>query len=144
MYTNISIKFPRHTGKTKLFSSLDMRENLLTTITHMLSAGIEKEHQKKQTPRHRTRNFTWGMEYYLPNSPQSEDDVSVNIHIESLKREFRKTSADVNVTIVDQKMDLTFAHRRKMIVTKKIEMKNLLEIFPWLHLRHEVSDRVVH
>lgn len=43
-----------------------------------------------------------------------------------------------------QKMDLTFAHRRKMIVKEKIEMKNLLEIFPWLHLRHEVSDRVVH
>lgn len=49
MYTNISIKFPRHTGKTKLFSSLEMRENLLTTITQMLSAGKEKEHQKKQT-----------------------------------------------------------------------------------------------
>lgn len=80
------------------------------------------------------------MEDYLPNSSQSEDDVSVNIHIESLKREFRKTSADVNVTMVDQKMDLTFAHRREMIVTKKIEMKNLLEIFPWLHLRHEVIE----
>jgi uncharacterized pyridoxamine 5'-phosphate oxidase family protein len=84
------------------------------------------------------------MENYLPNPPQSEDDASVNIHIESLKREFRKTSADVNVSMVDQKMDLTFAHRRKMIVTEKIEMKNLLEIFPWLHLRYEVSDRDVH
>lgn len=84
------------------------------------------------------------MENYLPNLPQSKDDASVNIHIESLKREFRKAFADVNVTMVDQKMDLTFAHRRKMIVTEKIEMKNLLEIYPWLHLRHQESDRAVH
>lgn len=54
MHTNISIIFPRHTGKTKLFSSLEMRENLLTTITQMLSAGKEKEHKKKQT---KTQNW---------------------------------------------------------------------------------------
>lgn len=147
MYTNISIKFPRHTGKTKLFSSLIGHARKSFDYNHPDVVSRKRKRTSKETNQNtepEARNFTWGMEDYLPNSSQSEDDVSVNIHIESLKREFRKTSADINVTMVDQKMDLTFAHRREMIVTKKIEMKNLLEIFPWLHLRHEVSDRVVH
>lgn len=71
------------------------------------------------------RIFTWCLGKYLPELPVSEDEASIIIHIRNLQREFRKTGADVDITYIDQKMSLTFAERRKLIVTEKILWQKL-------------------
>lgn len=59
------------------------------------------------------RIFTWGLGKYLPEPPASQDETSTNMHVQVLKREFRKTGPDVDMFFVDQKMALTFSYRRK-------------------------------
>lgn len=71
------------------------------------------------------RIFTWCLGKYLPELPVSEDEASIIIHIRNLQREFRKTGADIDITYIDQKMSLTFAERRKLIVTEKILWQKL-------------------
>ncbi|MES1922485.1 hypothetical protein MHBO_004003 [Bonamia ostreae] len=97
----------------------------------MLSAKKRKKNTQAATPLSppaEERAFTWGLGNYLPDPPSSEDDASIDIHIQSLQREFRKTSADVNVEMVDQKMTLAFAQRGKLVVTDKLDFKNLIDI----------------
>ena len=85
------------------------------------------------------RIFTWGLGKYLPEPPVSEDETSTNMHVQALKREFRKTGPDVDMFSVDQKMALTFSYRRKLVVNEKISVADLTETFPWLKLRCEVN-----
>ena len=56
-----------------------------------------------------------------------------------VKREFRKTGPDVDMSSVDQKMALTFSYRRKLVVNEKMSVADLTEKFPWLKLRCEVN-----
>jgi len=82
--------------------------------------------------------FVWGLAKYLPPLPVSEDSTSQQCNIDWLKREYRKTSSDIDIYNINKKMHLTFSLRRKKIVEDKIGIKELLETFPWLQSRQEV------
>ena len=76
---------------------------------------------------------------YLPEPTASEDETSNNMHVQALKREFRKTGPDVDMFSVDQKLALTFSYRRKLVVNEKMSVADLTEKFPRLKLRCEVN-----
>ena len=81
--------------------------------------------------------LTWGLQQFLPENLASEDDVSSSLYIKWLQRELKKSVADIDVTSVDMKMALTFPRRRKSIVVDKMDIKEILEIYPWLQSRQE-------
>ena len=81
------------------------------------------------------RILTWGLGKYLQEAPASEDETSSIMHVQALKREYRKTGPDVDMFSVDQKMSLTFSYRRKLVVNVKMSVANLTEKIPWIKLR---------
>lgn len=89
-------------------------------------------------PAQEATTFTWGLGQFQPDMPASEDETSTDLHIKWLQREFKKTGSDIDINNVDRKMGLTFAHRRKAIVADRIGVKELLDLYPWLHSRQEV------
>lgn len=72
------------------------------------------------------------MANFLPAQPESEDDTAVSLHCGWLKREFIKT--EQNEALVNLKMNLTLAVRRKAVVegTTFISAAEVVDQYPFL------------
>jgi len=132
----------RHTGKIRLYLNLEMSERGWTEHTLMSWEKKKPKQPKVHSQEDPNTTFVWGLGRYLPNPAESEDERSIEIHIQSLEREYRKANSDVNMQLVDTKMNLTFPHRRQTIVTNKTELQELIETFPWLQSYQEVYKNI--
>ena len=75
-----------------------------------------------------------GDDQLSPESP--EDDSSIAVHIEWMKRELRKKKP--NYQRGEESMVATLADRRKMIVTEGASTARTHEVYPWLFKEAEV------
>jgi hypothetical protein len=74
---------------------------------------------------------------YIP-TPRIEDDLAaVHHHISYLQKESEKTSRDA--VKVQNLMMRTFPHRRQEIVVKCIAVQKLIELYPLLFEKDQVS-----
>ncbi|XP_052063836.1 uncharacterized protein LOC127703799 [Mytilus californianus] len=80
--------------------------------------------------------LTWSMANFLPAQPESEDDTAISLHCGWLKREFIKT--DQNEALINLKMNLTFAARRKAVVEGTISAAELVDQYPFLKDRRQI------
>lgn len=135
MYTNISIKFPRHTGKTKLFSSLIGHARKSFDYNHPDVVSRKRKRTSKETTKTQNRKLVTSLGEWKTTCQTLLRAKMMFLWIFTYSRWRGNSGRHLQMSTL---LWLT----KKW--TKKIEMKNLLEIFPWLHLRHEVSDRVVH
>lgn len=81
---------------------------------------------------------TWGLKNYLPDKPLSEDEASVEKHMQWLQKEYRKKD-DQDITQVDLLMDLTLHHRRTLVVSQQMDVESILSDYPWLKSTDEVN-----
>ncbi len=79
----------------------------------------------------------WGVKHYLPDRPDGEDNATIARHQEAMKSESKKLRQDL--AKVRLLMDLTFADRRKRIVTDLCRIKDLQLEYPCLFHEDEVS-----
>lgn len=126
-----------------------MPGKVLTNIIQRYWSEKEKRHhqQELQQPMEVEREYSRGA---LENIYLSHQSVKMRhplpsickyicIYWRTLQREFKKTGADVDITTIDQKMSLTFAERRKLIVIETNSLAEIIEKFPWLQYRCEVK-----
>ncbi|XP_076101714.1 sterile alpha motif domain-containing protein 3-like [Mytilus galloprovincialis] len=85
---------------------------------------------------------TWGLKNYLPDKPLSEDEASVEKHMQWLQKEYRKKD-DQDITQVDLLMDLTLHHRRTLVVSQQMDVESILSDYPWLKSTDELIKEFV-
>ncbi|PIK39241.1 hypothetical protein BSL78_23915 [Apostichopus japonicus] len=78
----------------------------------------------------------WGMKNYLPSRPESEDDISINKHIEWMKLELSKKKP--NYARVEECMSITLADRRRLIVEEDATSEVVKKVYPWLFEDEEI------
>lgn len=103
-----------------------------------VSARKRPKKEEIQSPRLQAVS-TWGLSNYLPEELLTEDEETINQHIEWMKKEYRKKEGQ-NLLQVKQKMALTFPHRRKMIVTNMASAESVLVEFPFLQTKEGLID----
>lgn len=80
----------------------------------------------------------WGMANYLPSRRASEDDASVELHIEWMQQELRKKKP--NYQRVEVSLVATLADRRRWIVLKGALASEVKELYPWIFKEDEVCS----
>lgn len=97
---------------------------------------VERKRKKTEdTKAEFNGTLTWGLRNYSPPESISEDKDSINAHVEWLRREWRKT--DPELSVVDLKMGLTFAERRRLVLQQG-KVAEIVEKFPWLQCYRQV------
>ena len=71
----------------------------------------------------------WGLLNFNPSAPLGEDSVSSNLHIETLCKQYRKSTKDMK--IVHELSKLTFYIRRDMLL-KSEAVSDVIKKFPFL------------
>ena len=94
----------------------------------------------RRTPRSRVRSKP-KQTLQTESSSTSEDQVSYARDINALKAECKKIKG--NHAVLSDLMKLTFAGRRKTILTSNKHVVEILEEFPALHIFDQVSNREV-
>jgi hypothetical protein len=82
-------------------------------------------------------NNVFNLRNFLPPVPEGEDDVSISNHRRWMALEVRKVTKDVNM--LRKLMDVTFADRRRMIIERKMLLKDLKVQYPALFTVDQVS-----
>lgn len=70
--------------------------------------------------------------------PDGETNETCLEHISNMKKELLKTT-NKNLNLVKKLMELTFAHRRQIIVFNPVTVQELVNTYPALQLVSEVS-----
>lgn len=78
----------------------------------------------------------WGMANYLPSRRASEDDASIELHVEWMQQESRKKKP--NYQRVGESLMATFADRRRWVVTQGALASEVGEKYPWIFKEDEV------
>ncbi|XP_071820324.1 uncharacterized protein [Apostichopus japonicus] len=89
-----------------------------------------------QVPAARKTPPQWGMINYLPQRQESEDDKSIESHIQWLRRE--NTKKKPHYSRVTEAMSATFSDRRQLIVKEGVSVKQVQELYPWLFDEDEI------
>lgn len=83
--------------------------------------------------------MAYGVPNYLPNNPKGEDEISIERHIEWMKKEKKTRPRKPDHKQIQLLMNRTFAYRRNRIVNEAARVTNILEEFPWLADEDEVT-----
>ena len=77
-----------------------------------------------------------GMENFLPDLPEGEDDITYSRYQQDLKEQhnLRKESRDKSV--ISNLMNKTFARRRHLLITELIQLKTLIADYPLCAVRN--------
>jgi len=78
----------------------------------------------------------FGLAKYLPERPISEDNHSVEMHKEWMANEANKSV--YNFESLQQRINATFADRRRLIVKERASISTILEQYPALTLHKQV------
>lgn len=70
------------------------------------------------------------------NNAVQKDNTSIQLHTNWLQHELKKTNQDFR--LVDLKMDLRFAERRKHIVKDGMGISDLIKEYPFIQDRRQV------
>ena len=82
----------------------------------------------------------WGMINYQPERPSSEDDASIQIHVEYMKLERSKKKPNYDRVAIS--MAATLADRRRLITKEMVSIPALKTSYPWLFDEEEVCSKV--
>lgn len=96
---------------------------------------LQRKKIKKTTAATSVSNV-WGLENFLPDRDEGEDDETQKEHEEWLELELKKTCPDKNK--IKLLMGLTFPDRRALIVTHGTPVKDLLSKYQCLADSDEV------
>lgn len=83
--------------------------------------------------------LAWGVKNYLPPIPNGEDEITLQCHLAKLKKESMLVKDKQNQKLIDSIMDLTFAQRRRLIITDMARITNIIESYPVLCNSNQVS-----
>ena len=88
----------------------------------------------------RRKKLCWGMENFLPDLPEGEDDTTYSRYQQDLKEQhnLRKESRDKSVISI--LMNKTFAHRRHLLVKEFVQLKTLIADYPLLCCEKQVQS----
>lgn len=64
----------------------------------------------------------------MPEKPEFEVEISVQKHTEWLQKEYKKEGQEM--MLVDQLMDITLFHRRKLVVSEQKDVESILSDYP--------------
>lgn len=82
----------------------------------------------------------WGVPHFLPNRPETEDDASIDAHLERMKEMSQLDPGKRNAESVATLMTKTFADRRSIIVTEGANVAEVLDKFPLLFTQTEMVN----
>ena len=89
----------------------------------------EPSHSNIKRPKRAEVNF-------LPNFPQGENPSSLDLLRQAIVEEVKKTER--NLPLISKMMQNTFALRRQTIVMTSPAVKELMDLWPALHMQSEV------
>ena len=86
------------------------------------------------------KKLCWGMETFLPDLPEGEDDAAYSRYQQDLKEQhnLRKESRDKSVLSI--LMNKTFAHRRHLLFKEFVQLKTLIAECPLLCCEEQVQS----
>ena len=74
----------------------------------------------------------WGVKNFNPGLPVGEDDRTVDIHKDHLKKQFQLLSYSRRQTVINTSMSKTFPVRRKDILELQKTVVEILDEYPML------------
>lgn len=83
----------------------------------------------------------YGAKNYMPKRPVSEDDESIQKHIDFMKKEAKARSR--NVRAVETCMDLTLSDRREFIINGNKTVEEVRLQYPLLFNAHQVIQMLI-
>lgn len=83
----------------------------------------------------------YGAKNYLPKRPMSEDDESIQKHIDFMKKEAKARNR--NFRAVETCMDLTFSDRREFIINGNKTVEEVRLQYPLLFDAHQVIQMFI-
>ena len=66
----------------------------------------------------------WGMKNFLPDYPEGEDERSMELHMSRIQKIQRLSREKQDKLQIKRLMEITFSHRRRLLVTKFCESKS--------------------
>ena len=84
------------------------------------------------------RYTSWGVPNFLPPFEDGEDIETMKAHSEKIRKESRITKERRNNEMIEQLMNITFPHRRQMLITDMEKLGTVLEMYPVLNSEEQV------
>ena len=91
------------------------------------------------TPAVKKGIMAWGVKNFLPENQEGEDSTSMQAHRARLNHQYKLPLQKRDKLLIRKLMDVTFPHRRHMIVNEMARVKEVLELYPILQ-----DDEQVH
>ena len=81
----------------------------------------------------------WGINNFLPEIPQGEDDFTIKNYQRILNELHNYPVHKQNGELIDSLMKKTFPHRRQVLVKDMIRLSELLQMYPTSSSQEQVS-----
>ena len=80
------------------------------------------------------------MENFLPDLPEGEDDTTYSRYQQDLKEQHNLRKENCDKSVISILMSKTFAHRRRLLVKKFVQLKALIVDYPLLCCEEQVQS----
>ncbi|XP_047740690.1 uncharacterized protein LOC108675922 isoform X2 [Hyalella azteca] len=110
----------------------------LPEVEHMRMKNQLYKANKCQGTLKRKRPLGFGCPNFLPTRDKSEDDASINAHIQFMKSEVMKEQP--NHDAINTSLKCTFADRRRYIFTDLPSSENVKELYPCLFTPNQLLE----
>ena len=81
----------------------------------------------------------WGVPNFLPETPEGEDERTLEMHQSRLKEEFQKLPQRRKQSVIDSAMTKTFSKRRAEIIVLFKTVEDVCDDYPALKNAFEVK-----
>ena len=83
--------------------------------------------------------MAWGIKNYLPSYQDGEDASAMDAHRERLHIQYNQSSAKRDQQIIRKLMDLTFPHRRNLLIREMATIREVIDLYPLLQDETQVT-----
>ena len=84
------------------------------------------------------------MKNFLPDYPEGEDERSMELHMSRIQKIQRLSREKQDKLQIKRLMEITFSHRRRLLVTEFVKVQTLVEMYPIPCHEEEVKSNFCH